>query len=271
MFTVITLGCFIKLAVIFFRYFSETPILELSFSYRISPNWTYTVINRTSIFLWEAFPPIHMQSPSNDLLKDLAKEYYLLRDFSNCLGAIDGKQFRIKAPANSGSQYFNYKGYKSMLVQAVADARYRFVIIDVGAWGRQSDGGVYRNSNLYHNLTTNIYHTDTPQRLPGTLDKSTPLLMVGDEAYPLLPHLMKPYRRSALPDVNKELFNYSLSRARRCVECAFGILAQKFHLLLGTIELNPEHAQSVIKAMYVLHNVISKRDGRNRDTLGKSV
>ena len=72
-----------------------------------------------------------MQSPSNDLLKDLAKEYYLLRGFPNSFGAIDGKHFRIKAPANSGSQYFNYKGYKSMLVQAVADARYRFVIIDV--------------------------------------------------------------------------------------------------------------------------------------------
>jgi len=51
-------------------------------------------------------------------------------------------------------------------------------------------------------------------------------LSSGDEAYPLEAYLMQPFART---DVSCEecVFNYSLSRARRCVECAFGILTAK--------------------------------------------
>lgn len=54
-----------------------------------------------------------------------------------------------------------------------------------------------------------------------------PYVFIGDEAHPLLKHLMKPYSRRNV-DVDNEYFNLRLSRARRVIECAFGIITPSF-------------------------------------------
>lgn len=52
------------------------------------------------------------------------------------------KHVTIQAPANSGFQFQNYKGSFSIVLLAVVGARYRFRTIDVGAYGKSSDGGM---------------------------------------------------------------------------------------------------------------------------------
>ena len=47
-----------------------------------------------------------------------------------------------------------------------------------------------------------------------------------------------------------------MSRARRCIENVFGILAAKFRVLLGTMELIPTNADAVVKAIVCLHNFL---------------
>lgn len=57
-----------------------------------------------------------------------------------------------------------------------------------------------------------------------------PYYFIGDDAFPLLKRMIKPYkpkRRERLDD-EEEVFNYRLSRARRCIENAFGILTIKW-------------------------------------------
>ena len=46
----------------------------------------------------------------------------------------------IQAPKNSKSLFFNCKKHFSVVLLAVVDANYKFVIMDIGAYGRQSDG-----------------------------------------------------------------------------------------------------------------------------------
>jgi hypothetical protein len=46
----------------------------------------------------------------------------------------------------------NYRQYHSIVLQAVVDANLKFVTVDVGACGKQRDGGVFRNSALYRSL-----------------------------------------------------------------------------------------------------------------------
>lgn len=61
----------------------------------------------------------------------------------HCLGAVDGKHFRIEAPPDSGSLYYNYKNFYSIVMMAVVNQDYEFIQVDVGAEGRCSDGGIW--------------------------------------------------------------------------------------------------------------------------------
>ena len=63
-----------------------------------------------------------------------------------------------------------------------------------------------------------------------------------------------------MPDILRRIFNYRLSRARRTVESAFGILATRFRVLLKPMNLNHDKAQLVVQASVVLHNFLMKRD-----------
>ena len=72
--------------------------------------------------------------------------------FPNCIGAIDGKHVRLVKPMGSGSNYFCYKKYFSMVMLAVCDANNRFTFMDVGSYGKTSDSSIYKNSNLYKKM-----------------------------------------------------------------------------------------------------------------------
>jgi len=87
--------------------------------------------------------------------------------------------------------------------------------------------------------------------------------MLGDEAYPLLPCLMKPYECNSLTD-RRHNFNEHLSRARKTVECAFGILYSKWRIISKTIETEVELADKTVKCICVLHNTITEKEGVER-------
>ena len=48
---------------------------------------------------------------------------------------------RIRAPPKSGSEFFNYEKYFSLILMASVDFNYRFTIVGIGAFGRESDAG----------------------------------------------------------------------------------------------------------------------------------
>ena len=69
---------------------------------------------------------------------------------------------------------------------------------------------------------------------------------------------MKPYshRYQIVPE---RIFSYRLSRARRVVENAFGILAHRFRCLLHTLHVKPSYAVKITKACMTLHNIMRTR------------
>ena len=67
--------------------------------------------------------------------------------------------------------------------------------------------------------------------------------------------LMKPFSHRNL-EREECIFNYRLSRARRIMENAFGILANWFQCLLMTLQQEPETVGSIVLACCCLHNLM---------------
>lgn len=72
------------------------------------------------------------------------KEFEETWNFPHCFAAVDGKHIEIQAPWDTGSEYYNYKSYFSIVLFALVDANYNFMFADVGAQGRISDGGILK-------------------------------------------------------------------------------------------------------------------------------
>uniref|UniRef100_UPI00358E87A6 putative nuclease HARBI1 n=1 Tax=Myxine glutinosa TaxID=7769 RepID=UPI00358E87A6 len=189
--------------------------------------------------------------------KEVAKDFSDRWNFENCLGALDGKHVRITAPANTGSMYYNYKGHFSVVLLALVDARYRFRYIDVGANGSCSDAGLFIETSLRRALDQGNTGIPEPEPLPKD-DMPMPYAIVGDDAFPLQPWLMKPYVLKEMRH-KQRIFNYRLSRARRIVENAFGILANRFRCFHRPIEQKPETAVQIVLATCTLHNWLANR------------
>jgi len=89
-----------------------------------------------------------------------------------------------------------------------------------------------------------------------------PYVFVADEAFGLHTNILRPFPGRGLNETRR-IFNNRLSRARRTVECAFGVLANKWRVLHTPILVEPEFCDDIVKACCVLHNFVRKRDGCN--------
>lgn len=196
-----------------------------------------------------------------DWLK-ISKQFEELWNFPNCIGALDGKHIIITKPNNSGSFFFNYKEQHSVVLMALVDANYKFIYIDINCSGYISDGGEFANSSLASALSGNRLNIPEPRPLASRI-KAVPYILVADEPFPLRTYIMKPY-----PFINQtcaphQVFNYRLSRARKMVENAFGILANRFQILRKPISLKVENVSSIVKSITALHNfLMSRMDSR---------
>ncbi|GFO43264.1 hypothetical protein PoB_006976900 [Plakobranchus ocellatus] len=125
-------------------------------------------------------------------------------DFPHCLGAIDGKHVRlidgkhvrIKKPNNSGSKFYNYKGFFSIVLLAVTDASGKFVIVDVGSCGGNCDCGVFSRSAFGKRLFENKLQLPDEAVIPGT-NRTVPYVFVADDAFPLRENIMKAFSTSS--------------------------------------------------------------------------
>ena len=121
--------------------------------------------------------------------------------------------------------------------------------------GGQSDGGIFKDGKLKDTCKTDIF---PPASVLHNCGISLPYFLLGDDAFALDVNLMKPFPlRSAMGD--EKIFNYRLSKARRIVENAFGLLCAKFRVLLKTLELGVSNVMRVVRACLALHNFLVTR------------
>lgn len=180
-------------------------------------------------------------------------------NFPHCLGDMDGKHILLQAPIHSGSDYYNYKSFFSIVLFALVDAEYNFLYANVGCQGRISDGGVFRNSDLFKKLEKNCLNLPPCSTLPGK-NKKIPFVYLGDEAFPLTQNIMKPYSGLHPSGSKQRIFNYRISRSRRVVENVFGIMSAIFRVLRKPLLLEPNKATIIVMAVIHLHNYLNNSE-----------
>ena len=100
----------------------------IAIEFRLKTSAVNEIIRKTCEIIWEKLSPKFVKFPSLEKWKDNADDFGKFWNHSHGLGAIDGKHIAIKTPQNSGSDYFNYKGFSSFVLRAILEAKYRFAM-----------------------------------------------------------------------------------------------------------------------------------------------
>lgn len=236
-------------------------MVDLHFQYRIGVSTISEIIREVCSAIWHVMRSICMPTLSKDDWLKVADLFERRAHFPNCLGAIDGKHIRIVKPTDSGSLYYNYKHFFSLILLAVCDSNYKFLYVDIGAYGKSADCTIFKNSKLFQKLNNNELNIPESRLLKGS-HIANPFVLIGDEGFGISKFLMRPYGGNFLT-VKKRVFNYRLSRARRYIECSFGILANKWRIFHRPLNVSIDLAEKIVQASCVLHNFVRERDGYN--------
>ena len=84
---------------------------------------------------------------------------------SHAVGALVGKHKAMKKPKKSGSEYFNCKGYFSLVLLAQDHADYKFLWVNVGASGSSSDTQIFNRSKLRKKIQNGTLGLPPPEPL----------------------------------------------------------------------------------------------------------
>ena len=227
----------------------------LSFNYRVGKSTISKIVKETSEAIYTVLKDDYMKPPQNEAeWQQISSEFEEKWNMPNVLGCIDGKHIRIECPKMSGTQYYNYKGFFSIVLMAVCDANYCFTLIDLGQYGSNNDSGVLANSKLGEYFENDMLKIPKERKV-GSSQQLLPYFLLGDEIFPLKMWLMRPYPGKGA-DEEQRIYNYRHSRARRCIENAFGILSARWRIFQKPIRAKVENVEAYTLACLTLHNYL---------------
>ena len=248
----------LKLAVTLRHLTSEDSYPALQFAFRVARSTVNKFVPEVCNAIIRAYRDEVMTCPTSP--EDWLEVDSSLRrrwNIPHALGALDGKYIPIRCPRRGGSLYHNYKGFHSIVLPALVDADYKFLWVDLGAAESSSNAWIFKHSNLRHKIEDGTIGFPESESLVDDGPK-VHYFILGNDAFPLKLWLMKPYSRRGM-DLNQRVFNYWLSRARRVVENAFGILTSHFQIFQRPMQQVPSVVARVVMACLVLHNLLRIR------------
>lgn len=239
---------------------SGDEVFSIALDYRVSESIIRTIIQETCVAIHESSAPVYLRPPTKAVWKNIAKGFWEDWNFPNCCGAVDDTHITVVSPSNSGTLLFNYKKYFSMHILAVCNNRYEFTMVEVGSYGSDGDAGVLNRSPI-GNIVYDGKDLPPKEKIPNA-NVDLNYCFVGDDAFTLTESLMKPYPGKFLSR-KKRIFNYRLSRARRCIENAFEILFNRWRVFQKPIGFAPIHIDGIVLACIYLHNFLMGKTQRN--------
>lgn len=187
-----------------------------------------------------------------EAVEEAKKMWQVQRTFPSAIGAIDCTHILIKRPGNFKDEFVNRKGLNSFNVQATCNAKEQFTSVDCEWAGSVHDARIWKNSDIFHIMQDNV----------------SGALLLADEAYPLTPWMMTPYRDPA--NRAQKIYNIIHKRERVIIERVFGQVKQRFPFLQSKVRVKTEKIPYMIAACFILHNVakhLNDKDFEPRETI----
>ena len=191
---------------------------------------------------------LHLPKSVNDMqetVSEFEQEFGIIQAF----GCIDGTHVEIKRPIENSQDYFCYKQYFSLNIQAICNTKGKFIDIDCRRPGSVHDAKVFSNSTIMRKFREGSLAGTLHDVLPGYGD--VPNYLIADPAYPMTLFCMKEYHSCS--NNQQVIFNNMLRRARNTIECAVGRLKAQWGLLRKTIDMQIETVPKHIYSCFVLH------------------
>ena len=94
-----------------------------------------------------------------------------------------------------------------------------------------------------------------PSKIYQSSDQDLPYFLLGDEIFSFKDWLMRPFSGAGATEEEKT-YNYRHSRARPCIENAFGILSQRWWIFLKPIKASVKNVENYTLACLALHNYL---------------
>ena len=186
---------------------------------------------------------------------EIAKGFQELSDskFSNCVGAIDGMLVWIRMPSKKecakvgvGQKKFfcARKNKYGLNMQATCDSKRRFINVSIHHPAATSDFMAFQTSNFRSELEKE-----------GFLSEG--LCLFGDSAYVNTKYMVTPYQRCG-SGTAEDNFNFFQSQVRITIECAFGVLVQRWGILRTPApqQFSIKKVCDMVFALCQLHNFL---------------
>ncbi|KAK3098526.1 hypothetical protein FSP39_020316 [Pinctada imbricata] len=117
------------------------------------------------------------------------------------------------------------------------------------------DAEIFNFSELKETIENGTIGFPRAEPLPNDMPF---FILLGDDAFALRTYMTKPFSHRNMT-VEERIFNYRISRGRRIAENAFGIHANRFQVLLTTMQQDPETVQLIVQTCVCLHTLMRIR------------
>jgi len=189
----------------------------------------------------------YIKFPCGDDLNHVVDKFKTKWRVPQFLGAVDGCHIPICASSKQHTDYYNRKGWNSIIIQGLVDANYQFIDICIGWPGSIHDARVFAHSKNYsRKLNSKQLHNYFWSECANAYDRGF-CISYADMA------IMKPFAHNS--ELTAHQRNYNICRARIVVENAFGRLKAHWHRVLKRNDMHTDNIPHVIAATCVLHNI----------------
>lgn len=230
---------------------TSSTLQEIKVDTHISPQMLAKIIVETCDCIIEALKDYIKCPQTEEEWMRVSTTFERTTRFPSCLGAACARHIELRKASKADSDYLNERRRPSVLLTAVVDSNYEFLVVDTCPSGHLSEDNP-PNRILERKLRTT--------KLPCQLNSNQlPYVFVADESFKLQENFMVPYR--AVNDKGGEankLFNRQLVRANQRAAKTLAIMAWRFGVLQTPVNLEAKKVQTIVKACCYLHNFFKR-------------